>query len=80
MQKILRLEKNTITPSAGAVAAALGSQALRVARDASAVISGWAIRRGTRRALAELEHHHLLDIGKTPEEARREAAKLFWQA
>jgi uncharacterized protein YjiS (DUF1127 family) len=79
MQKILRLEGHAIAPSAGAIAAALGSQALRAARDVSATISVWAMRRGTRRALAELERHHLLDIGKTPDEARREAAKPFWQ-
>jgi uncharacterized protein YjiS (DUF1127 family) len=80
MQKILRLEGHAIAPSVGAMAAALGSQALRAAYEVSATMSVWAIRRGTRRALAELERHHLLDIGKTPEEARREAGKPFWQA
>ena len=33
-----------------------------------------------RRALAEMEPHRLRDIGLDPEQARREAARPFWDA
>lgn len=32
-----------------------------------------------RQALAELDDHHLKDIGKTRQEAMAEAAKPFWK-
>ncbi|XIA66450.1 DUF1127 domain-containing protein [Bradyrhizobium sp. TZ2] len=32
-----------------------------------------------RQALAELDDHHLKDIGKTRQEANAEAAKPFWK-
>jgi uncharacterized protein YjiS (DUF1127 family) len=79
MQKLLRIDGAAMAPLAGAAAARWGSHARRMARAAGETITAWAIRHGTRRALAELERHRLLDIGKTPEEARREAAKPFWQ-
>ncbi len=36
-------------------------------------------RQRTRRALAELDHHLLRDIGVTFTEAQAEAAKPFWE-
>lgn len=40
----------------------------------------WAARAGQRRDLAELDARLLKDIGVTPGEAAREAAKPFWIA
>jgi uncharacterized protein YjiS (DUF1127 family) len=39
----------------------------------------WIERSRQRQALAALERHLLEDIGLTPEDARREAEKPFWQ-
>jgi uncharacterized protein YjiS (DUF1127 family) len=39
----------------------------------------WVVRRHQRRALAELDEHLLNDVGLSPEQARREAAKPFWK-
>ena len=39
----------------------------------------WIVRRRQRRALAELDEHLLNDVGLSPEQARREAAKPFWK-
>jgi uncharacterized protein YjiS (DUF1127 family) len=39
----------------------------------------WAQRRQQRRALATLDGHLLTDIGLSPEQADREAAKPFWR-
>jgi uncharacterized protein YjiS (DUF1127 family) len=80
MQKLLRMDGYAAPPLVGAEAARWRTLAAGLARRAGAAITAWAIRRGTRRALAELERHHLLDIGKTAEEARREAAKPFWRS
>ena len=41
-------------------------------------IALWADRATQRRDLAELDEALLRDIGKTPEEARRESEKPFW--
>jgi uncharacterized protein YjiS (DUF1127 family) len=54
------------------------------ANRGSSVISVWIARSRQRRALRELaecsDRDHLLDdIGVTPEQARRAAAKWFWQ-
>ena len=81
MQKILRIERHPAVSDAAVAAAAASSQhAVRLLRRLGEIVNAWAIRRGTRRALAELERHHLLDIGKTHEEVQREAAKPFWRA
>ncbi|WP_407313630.1 DUF1127 domain-containing protein [Pseudomonas sp. nanlin1] len=37
------------------------------------------LRQHTRRALLQLSDEQLLDIGLTPQDARREAAKPFWK-
>ena len=39
----------------------------------------WIVRRRQRHALAELDDHLLDDVGLSPEQARREAAKPFWK-
>jgi uncharacterized protein YjiS (DUF1127 family) len=54
------------------------------ANSGLSVISVWIARSRQRRALRELaecsDRDHLLDdIGVTPEQARRAAAKWFWQ-
>jgi uncharacterized protein YjiS (DUF1127 family) len=40
----------------------------------------WRMRASQRARLAEMESHRLQDIGITPTEAKREAAKPFWRA
>jgi uncharacterized protein YjiS (DUF1127 family) len=53
-----------------------------LARTLSSTIGLWSARSRQRRALghlAELNSHLLNDIGVTPDEALREAAKWFWQ-
>ena len=81
MQKILIIERYpAASDAAWAITADWWQHAVRLLRRLGETVKTWAIRHGTRRALAELERHHLLDIGKTPEEARREAAKPFWCA
>lgn len=42
-------------------------------------IALWLARRRERHVLAELSPHLLRDIGLTPEDARREAARPFWR-
>jgi uncharacterized protein YjiS (DUF1127 family) len=42
-------------------------------------IAVWIVRRRQRHALAELDEHLLNDVGLSPEQARREAAKPFWK-
>jgi uncharacterized protein YjiS (DUF1127 family) len=53
---------------------------LRSLNQVDATIGFWAMRRNTRRALAELEPHQLTDIGKTTADARHESGKAFWRA
>jgi uncharacterized protein YjiS (DUF1127 family) len=52
-------------------------------RRASRLCAEWlwtcAERSAQRRALAELDNHRLLDIGRTREEAQAEAGKPFWR-
>ncbi|MCV3270955.1 DUF1127 domain-containing protein [Roseobacter sinensis] len=43
-------------------------------------VSKWTTRRRTRRALKKLTVRQLDDVGLTPEQARHEAAKVFWRA
>ena len=40
----------------------------------------WQVRANQRARLAEMESHRLEDMGISPAEARREAAKPFWRA
>jgi uncharacterized protein YjiS (DUF1127 family) len=51
---------------------------LRLKR-ATSIISRWYDRHLQRRDLAELDERMLADIGRSPEEARRECGKPFWQ-
>ena len=80
MQKLLRIERYPAASHIGLALAAFEEHAIRLLRQLGEMVGTWATRSGTRRALAELERHHLLDIGKTAEEARHEAAKPFWRA
>jgi uncharacterized protein YjiS (DUF1127 family) len=48
-------------------------------RSLAHIIAGWIGRRRQRHDLAHLDHRLLIDIGVTPEEAAREAAKPFWR-
>ncbi|MEP2642207.1 DUF1127 domain-containing protein [Roseobacter sp.] len=43
-------------------------------------MSKWATRRQTRRDLKQLTDWELRDVGLTPDQARLEAAKVFWRA
>lgn len=49
--------------------------ALRVA----VLFAKWQTHRRTRRDLTDLDQHLLKDIGLTPDQARIEAARPFWQ-
>ena len=42
-------------------------------------VSKWTLRHRTRQALGQLTETQLRDLGLTPLQARREAARLFWQ-
>jgi uncharacterized protein YjiS (DUF1127 family) len=55
----------------------------QLARAPSAVFGTlltWQVRANQRRRLAEMEFHRLADMGISPAEAWREAAKPFWRA
>jgi uncharacterized protein YjiS (DUF1127 family) len=43
------------------------------------MIGAWAARWHQRKVLAELDEHFLNDVGLSPEQTRREAAKPFWK-
>ena len=43
------------------------------------VVTQWDARRRTRRQLKSLSYHQLTDIGVTREQARTEAARMFWR-
>ena len=45
----------------------------------SALLAVWAMRRGTRRTLGELDDRQLADVGLTRKQALLETAKPFWQ-
>ena len=79
MQNLLRMDG--YGPAfASTQAAHWRPQVFRRLHRFGATMRRWAIRHGTRRALAELDRHRLLDIGKTAAEARHESAKPFWCA
>lgn len=42
-------------------------------------VSKWTTRRRTRLALGQLTETQMRDVGLTPTQARREAARMFWQ-
>ncbi len=68
--------------TAMAVATAAGSAGRALAdigRNAFALLCRASARTRQRRALAELDERLLRDIGRTKEEARREAAKSAWR-
>ena len=59
-----------------------GGNLLSLAVKLSLTVRGWIMRSGQRKALRELatfNDHLLKDIGLSPEQAWREAAKWFWQ-
>jgi uncharacterized protein YjiS (DUF1127 family) len=80
MQNLLMIQGHAATPLVSADTAASRAAAGGLLHRLVAAMTLWSIRHNTRRVLAELDRHQLLDIGKTGEEARREAAKPFWQA
>lgn len=43
------------------------------------MVSKWTTRHCTRKALCQLTETQLRDVGLTPMQARRKAARLFWQ-
>lgn len=51
----------------------------RLAIAVAVAVTLWNLRRRSRAALAVLEPHLLKDIGLTPEDARAEAQRRFWQ-
>jgi len=53
--------------------------ALSLATGWRNTVRDWIARSDQRRVLGELTGHFLNDIGMSPDEARREAAKPFWQ-
>jgi uncharacterized protein YjiS (DUF1127 family) len=59
---------------------ARGAPALRVVAGIFRMISRWIDRSNQRNALADLDDHLLRDIGKSGEDARREASKPFWKS
>ncbi len=51
-----------------------------IAVNFAVCVTKWATRRHTRRALTTLEPWQLKDVGLTPEQAKTEAARAFWDA
>ncbi|MDW3221597.1 MAG: DUF1127 domain-containing protein [Paracoccaceae bacterium] len=51
-----------------------------IAVEFAVCVSKWATRRETRRTLKQLTDWELRDVGLTPQQARDEAAKVFWRA
>ncbi|MEL6640155.1 MAG: DUF1127 domain-containing protein [Pseudomonadota bacterium] len=51
----------------------------RIAVTVAVVVTKWDMNWRTRKTLAKLEPHELSDVGLTPQEARREANKRFYQ-
>ena len=50
-----------------------------IAVQFAVTVSKWTLRHRTRKALGQLTEAQLRDVGLTPLQARREAARLFWQ-
>ncbi|HCQ67666.1 MAG TPA: hypothetical protein DIU07_22145 [Rhodobacteraceae bacterium] len=50
-----------------------------IAVAVAVMVTRWTLRDRTRKALKHLDPHQLDDIGKTPQEAWREAALPFWR-
>ena len=46
----------------------------------AATVTLWERRAKTRKALADLDHARLQDVGISPEEARDEIRKRYWNA
>ena len=42
-------------------------------------LAKWAQNARSRQALSRLDQHHLRDIGLTPDQARTEVERKFWQ-
>jgi uncharacterized protein YjiS (DUF1127 family) len=71
---------SVLTGSAPAVGfRALPAQPRSLLRRCGRTLLTWIEHSRQRHALAVLERHLLDDIGVTPEAARREAEKPFWQ-
>ena len=51
----------------------------RIAVTVAVLVTKWDMNWRTRKALGRLDSHELSDIGLTPQEARREANKRFYQ-
>jgi len=66
------------TPSLGGDLGLIGGVAQAPSR-VFATLLVWQVRARQRARLAEMESHRLDDMGLTPEQARREAAKPFWR-
>ena len=79
MQNLLMIQGYAATPLMSADAAPSRAPAAGLLHRLVAAMTLWSIRHNTCRALTELDRRQLRDIGKTVEEARYEAAKLFWQ-
>jgi len=52
----------------------------RVVFALAVTVLKWEQRQQTRRALNRLDPHMLADIGLSPQDARMECKKAFWQA
>lgn len=65
--------------SAATAAGSAGRALADIGGNAVALLCLAFARARQRRALAELDEHLLHDIGRTKEEARREAAKPAWR-
>ena len=77
---------DAVAPSIGRTAgrrSAYAAARFRIARrprlGPAGTLRGWIARVRQRRALAELDARLLDDIGVTPDDARREAAKPPWR-
>ena len=53
--------------------------AAEIALRVAVIVTRWAERQRSRKALGHLDKHLLKDVGLTAREARREANRRFWQ-
>ncbi len=51
----------------------------QVAVAFAVLLTTWALRRHTRLALRQLEPWQLADVGLTPDEASKQASRVFWK-